>query len=122
MGGIALAWYMYVKDTEAPNRLYERFTGAYRLLLGKYYIDEIYQTCIVEPTYKLMRGLWTFDAKVVGRGGERQFAHHRRIEPLLGYFRPSDGRRRGERHGELHPLFSQVFKYLQSGMVQNYLS
>ena len=56
VGGIALAWYMYVKDTDAPNRLYERFTGLYRLLLEKYYIDEIYQACIVEPTYKLMRG------------------------------------------------------------------
>ena len=121
VGGIALAWYMYVKDTDVPNRLYERFTGMYRLLLEKYYIDEIYQACIVEPTYKLMRGLWTFDAKVVDgavNGSSLITVVSSRFSGIFD-LRTVDGAVNGT--ASFIRFFSQVFKYLQSGMVQNYL-
>ncbi|MCY3823681.1 MAG: NADH-quinone oxidoreductase subunit L [Nitrospinae bacterium] len=121
LGGIALAWYMYVKDTDAPGRLYERFTGIYRLLLEKYYIDEIYQACIVEPTYKLMRGLWTFDAKVVDgavNGSSLITVVSSRFSGIFD-LRTVDGAVNGT--ASFIRFFSQVFKYLQSGMVQNYL-
>ena len=121
VGGIALAWYMYVKDTDAPNRLYERFAGLYRLLLEKYYIDEIYQACIVEPTYKLMRGLWTFDAKVVDgavNGSSLITVISSRFSGIFD-LRTVDGAVNGT--ASFIRFFSQVFKYLQSGMVQNYL-
>ena len=121
VGGIALAWYMYVKNTDAPNRLYERFTGLYRLLLEKYYIDEIYQACIVEPVYKLMRGLWTFDAKVVDgavNGSSLITVVSSRFSGIFD-LRTVDGAVNGT--ASFIRFFSQVFKYLQSGMVQNYL-
>ena len=121
VGGIALAWFMYVKDTDAPNRLYERFAGLYRLLLEKYYIDEIYQACIVEPTYKLMRGLWTFDAKVVDgavNGSSLITVISSRFSGIFD-LRTVDGAVNGT--ASFIRFFSQVFKYLQSGMVQNYL-
>ena len=121
VGGIALAWYMYVKDTDAPNRLYERFAGLYRLLLEKYYIDEIYQACIVEPIYKLMRGLWTFDAKVVDGAVNSSSLITVVSSRFSGIFdlRTVDGAVNGT--ASFIRFFSQVFKYLQSGMVQNYL-
>ena len=121
VGGIALAWYMYVKDTEAPRRLYRSMPGIYYLLLGKYYIDEIYQTCIVEPTYKLMRGLWTFDAKVVDgavNGSSLITVVSSRFSGIFD-LRTVDGAVNGT--ASFIRFFSQVFKYLQSGMVQNYL-
>ena len=121
VGGIALAWYMYAKNTDAPNRLYERFTGLYRLLLEKYYIDEIYQACIVEPVYKLMRGLWTFDAKVVDGAVNGSSLITIVSSRFSGIFdlRTVDGAVNGT--ASFIRFFSQVFKYLQSGMVQNYL-
>ena len=121
VGGIALAWYMYVKDTDAPNRLYKRFRGTYRLLLGKYYIDEIYQACIVEPIYKLMRGLWTFDAKVVDGAVNGSSLITLVSSRFSGIFdlRTVDGAVNGT--ASVIRFFSRVFKYLQSGMVQNYL-
>ena len=121
VGGIALAWYMYVKDTEAPRRLYRSMPGIYYLLLGKYYIDEIYQACIVEPTYKLMRGLWTFDAKVVDgavNGSSLITVVSSRFSGIFD-LRTVDGAVNGT--ASFIRFFSQVFKYLQSGMVQNYL-
>ena len=121
VGGIALAWYMYVKDTEAPRRLYRSMPGLYYLLLGKYYIDEIYQACIVEPTYKLMRGLWAFDAKVVDGAVNGSSLITMVSSRFSGIFdlRTVDGAVNGT--ASFIRFFSQVFKYLQSGMVQNYL-
>ena len=121
LGGIALAWLMYVKDTEAPRRLYRRMPGIYYLLLGKYYIDEIYQACIVEPTYKLMRGLWTFDAKVVDGAVNGSSLITVVTSRFSGIFdlRTVDGAVNGT--ASFIRFFSQVFKYMQSGMVQNYL-
>ncbi len=121
VGGIALAWYMYVKDTGAPRRLYRSIPGIYYLLLGKYYIDEIYQACIVEPTYKLMRGLWTFDAKVVDGAVNGSSLITMVSSRFSGIFdlRTVDGAVNGT--ASFIRFFSQVFKYLQSGMVQNYL-
>ncbi len=121
VGGIALAWYMYVKDTDAPRRLYRSIPGIYYLLLGKYHIDEIYQACIVEPTYKLMRGLWTFDAKVVDgavNGSSLITVVSSRFSGIFD-LRTVDGAVNGT--ASFIRFFSQVFKYLQSGMVQNYL-
>ena len=121
VGGIALAWYMYVKDTDAPRRLYRSIPGIYYLLLGKYHIDEIYQACIVEPTYKLMRGLWTFDAKVVDGAVNGSSLITMVSSRFSGIFdlRTVDGAVNGT--ASFIRFFSQVFKYLQSGMVQNYL-
>ena len=121
VGGIALAWYMYMKDTTAPGRLYRSMPGIYYMLLAKYYIDEIYQAVIVEPTYKLMRGLWTFDAKVVDgavNGSSLITVVSSRFSGIFD-LRTVDGAVNGT--ASVIRFFSQVFKYLQSGMVQNYL-
>jgi len=37
----------------------------YRLLLNKYWVDEIYAAMIIRPTLKLSDLLWEFDARVV---------------------------------------------------------
>ncbi len=121
LGGIALAWRMYVQDTEAPNRLYESLPGLYRLLLDKYYVDELYQKGVVEPVYRLMRALWSFDANVVDgavNGSSVMTVVTSRISGMFD-LRTVDGAVNGT--ASFIRFFSQVFKYLQSGMVQNYL-
>ncbi len=64
--GIALAFVFYRRKPALPSRLASRFPGIYRLLVGKYYVDEAYDAVIVRP---LVRGAETvyehFDLKVV---------------------------------------------------------
>lgn len=48
--GLAVAWRFYLKSTDIPDRLAERFAGLYRLIVAKYYVDEIYNWLIVRPT------------------------------------------------------------------------
>jgi NADH-quinone oxidoreductase subunit L len=47
--GIAVAWYMYVANTEVPNRIAESARGLYTLLYNKYFVDEIYDATVVHP-------------------------------------------------------------------------
>jgi NADH-quinone oxidoreductase subunit L len=47
--GFLLAWWFYIKSPETPKKLAESLSGPYRLLSGKYFIDEIYQAAIVRP-------------------------------------------------------------------------
>jgi NADH-quinone oxidoreductase subunit L len=47
--GIAIAAYFFLKNRRAADRAAERFGGVQRLLLNKYYVDEIYDAAVVQP-------------------------------------------------------------------------
>ncbi|MFZ0410839.1 MAG: NADH-quinone oxidoreductase subunit L [Candidatus Acidiferrales bacterium] len=47
--GLLVAWWFYIKNTEAPKRLAKSLHGVYTLVLNKYYVDEIYGALIVRP-------------------------------------------------------------------------
>ncbi len=47
--GFLLAWWFYIKSPEAPKKLAASLSGPYKLLLGKYFIDELYAAVIVRP-------------------------------------------------------------------------
>jgi NADH-quinone oxidoreductase subunit L len=66
--GIFVAWRIYFKtDPEfaKANVLAERFPLVYKLLLNKYWVDEIYNATFIAGTIKLSRLLWELDARVV---------------------------------------------------------
>ena len=47
--GFLLAWWLYIRKPDAPARLAESLHGAYRVLVGKYFIDDLYAFAIVRP-------------------------------------------------------------------------
>jgi NADH-quinone oxidoreductase subunit L len=47
--GFLLAWWMYIRNTEAPKKLAASLSGPYKLLSGKYFVDELYASAIVRP-------------------------------------------------------------------------
>ena len=64
--GIGLAWYFFVTNRAAADRMAGSFSGIHRVLLNKYYVDEIYDTAIVQPIKIVSTGgLW----KGVDAGG-----------------------------------------------------
>jgi NADH-quinone oxidoreductase subunit L len=65
--GIGLATYLWLKHKEIPARLAAQYPGVHRLLLNKYYVDELYDATIVQPIKVVStEGLWRgFDVKVV---------------------------------------------------------
>jgi NADH-quinone oxidoreductase subunit L len=57
--GIGLAAFFWLRNRQAAAGIAERFGPVYRLLLGKYYVDEAYDAAIVQPVKMLSNaGLW----------------------------------------------------------------
>jgi NADH-quinone oxidoreductase subunit L len=56
--GIALAWFLYLKRPDLPDRLAERFRGLYRVLQEKYYFDRINEVVFARGARLVGRGLW----------------------------------------------------------------
>jgi len=60
--GILLAYLCYLKFTKLPDDLAERFSGLYRVLVRKYYVDEFYHWLVVRP---ISRGSESFLWRIV---------------------------------------------------------
>jgi NADH-quinone oxidoreductase subunit L len=59
LGGIALAFFLFLRRREMADRLAGRFAGFHRLLLNKYYVDEFYDAAVVQPIRVASEnGLW----------------------------------------------------------------
>jgi NADH-quinone oxidoreductase subunit L len=57
--GIGLAAFIWLKRREIADRVAATFPGVYRLLLNKYYVDEIYDATVVQPIRIVSQeGLW----------------------------------------------------------------
>src|SRR2546423_1455575 len=63
--GFWLAYEFYCTKRVAPELLASRRPALYRLLLHKYYVDEIYDAAVVERTKDLGNLLGRFDANVI---------------------------------------------------------
>jgi len=82
--GIGVAWTMYGKKSDLPERLGALWNGIpYRWLQNKYYVDEFYDRLIVQPTFlvarhvlaavtdgALIEGLVNGVPRMIGRFGE----------------------------------------------------
>jgi NADH-quinone oxidoreductase subunit L len=120
--GIFIAYLFYIKNPELPKRLAQRFKTAYRLLLNKYWVDEIYEFLFIKSTKRLALFLWqSFDDLVIDRivnlvaritvitsGISRLFDDEviDRIVNITGW---------------VFQLGSRVFRKLQTGYAQSYL-
>jgi NADH-quinone oxidoreductase subunit L len=94
--GIGLATMIWLRQPQIADRMAARFPGVHRLLLNKYYVDELYDATVVQPVKIASEdGLWRgMDAKVV------------------------DGAVNGT--GQVVAGVSAVLRLLQSGSVRTY--
>jgi NADH-quinone oxidoreductase subunit L len=65
IAGIFLAYLMHLKDRRAGESLPEKFPLLARLFEAKYWVDEIYQSGVVEPLRALGRAFFVIDRFVV---------------------------------------------------------
>jgi NADH-quinone oxidoreductase subunit L len=95
LGGIGLAYVMYVMKPALPGRLAQRWPSLYAGSLNKWYVDELYDALFVRPTIEAANDLWRWiDVKVI------------------------DGAVNGVATGV--QLWSSALRMLQSGEVQHY--
>jgi NADH-quinone oxidoreductase subunit L len=122
LAGIVVATRFYFWDpgfTRAAH-LASRFPFAYRLLLNKYWVDELYAATVVRGTIKLADLLWEFDARVVD--GAVNGTRHTTVGSswLSGIFdlRVVDGA--VNLVGDTYDVASRQFRRLQVGFAQGY--
>ena len=59
IAGIGIAMYFWLRNPRAADAMAKRMHGAYSLLVHKYYVDELYDSAIVQPVKLLSTGgLW----------------------------------------------------------------
>ncbi len=93
--GLFVAFRFYVKNPALPERLKQRFSLGYRVLLNKYYVDEFYGAAIVKPFINLALFFWRFfDVRII------------------------DGLANGS--ASFVGWASQIFRKLQTGYIRNY--
>ena len=51
--GVLTAWYLYIKRPELPGRIRERFAGVHRVLVNKYYFDDLNEKVVARGGRKL---------------------------------------------------------------------
>jgi NADH-quinone oxidoreductase subunit L len=96
IGGLAVAWFLYLKQPELPERIASGARGLYRLLANKYYLDDINQALFAGGARRIGGLLW--------RVGD--------VAIIDGFFVNGSARVVG--------WFSGVIRRVQSGFVYHY--
>jgi len=112
---------LYTKRQEIPKRFVERFPRLYRLVLNKYYVDEIYQALVVNNLLRLNEFLSAFDSIVIDGFVNFTSVAVRQFSKVMGFMDSTfvDGLVNLTANTVLF-TGSQV-RRLQTGRIQNYL-
>ena len=66
IAAIYLAYLFYIKKTDLPSKLADKFRIFYKISLNKWYFDEIYEAILIKPTKKIGNFFWKIlDVKFV---------------------------------------------------------
>ena len=97
--GAAVAYLLYLRRPELPQRIADSAAGLYRLLRDKYYVDEVYDALIVRPTVRFSdRVLYrVVDVGLIDGAGVNGAAH------------------------AVRTLADRFLKHTQSGLAQSYI-
>ncbi len=120
--GIWLAWTLYLKRTDLPDRLAQSLNRLYQLVYHKYYVDEIYDAMFVNRAKDLGTTLGAFDSKVIdglgvdGAGWLARFASQ--VSIWWDTWIVDGSVRLGSR---VIWLLSYPARMVQTGLVQSYM-
>jgi len=67
IAGILMAYIMYVRKTDLPERMGSAFKPLYNMLYNKYWVDELYSLTIVRPVLKASEKVFLgfFDGRII---------------------------------------------------------
>jgi NADH-quinone oxidoreductase subunit L len=99
LAGAALAWFLYHRRPELPDRIAHAIRGLYGLVWNKYYVDEIYDFLIVRPLIRFSDAVLyrVIDVRVIDSFGVNGTA------------------------SAVRGVAERGLKYLQTGFVQSYV-
>ena len=119
--GIYLGYLFYVKRPELPRRVAERFSRVYRVLMHKYYVDEIYEALFLRPVLRLVALSGRFDLRGIDGAVNLSSRITAKFAFLVGWedLTIVDGAVNGL--ADIFKKWGAWLKQLQTGRVQHYL-
>ncbi len=121
LGGIFLAWLLYLAVPSLSITLGKLFRPLYLASNRKLWFDELYQATVIRAWYALSRGLNRFDAGVVDGAVNATGVGTLRVSDIKNWIdiHIVDGTVNGV--GFVTRQFSSVLRLVQTGLIQNYL-
>jgi len=119
--GMYLGWVFYVKRPELPGLVAARFSGLHRLLVHKYFVDEIYQVLFVRPVLRLVALSGRFDLEGIDGAVNLSSRLTARLSLVVGWedLHVVDGAVNGL--AEVVERWATQLRRLQTGRIQHYL-
>ncbi|MGH7371323.1 MAG: NADH-quinone oxidoreductase subunit L, partial [Candidatus Methylomirabilales bacterium] len=112
---------LYLRWRDVPELLAARFQRAYRLLWHKYYVDEVYDAIFVDGFRRFCRLFWKVDENVVDGAVNGTADVTMRVSNVSDWndIKVVDGA--VNRIADIIQGCSATWRYVQTGVVQNYL-
>jgi NADH-quinone oxidoreductase subunit L len=119
--GMYLGWLFYVKRPELPGLVAARFSRLHRMLVHKYFVDEIYQALFVRPVLRLVALSGRFDLEGIDGAVNLSSRLTARLSFLIGWedLQVVDGAVNGL--AEVVQRWAARLRRLQTGRIQQYL-
>jgi NADH-quinone oxidoreductase subunit L len=120
LAGLAVAWYIYHRRPELAATMLARFRAMHAVLLNKYWVDELYDALVVNPTKAWGRLSGRFDdgvidglVRLVGRGttGGAWLSTWIETHVIYGGLNVT---------GYANHIAARLLRLLQSGLVHHY--
>jgi NADH-quinone oxidoreductase subunit L len=120
--GMYLGWVFYVRRPELPGLVAARFSRLHRMLVHKYFVDEIYQALFVRPVLRLVTLSGRLDLEGIDGAVNLSSRLTARLSFLIGWedLQVVDGAVNAL--AELVQRWATVLRRLQTGRIQDYLS
>ncbi len=120
--GIALAWFMYLKNTTFADTLAHIFRPLHNFSLNRWYIDEFYEYAIVGTFMLIARSCSWFDTNVVDGAVNGVGSLTIVVSKMAGWFDKYVVDGLVNLSAFTTQLFGTVFRSVQTGKVQTYMA
>ncbi|MDP7026399.1 MAG: NADH-quinone oxidoreductase subunit L [Candidatus Marinimicrobia bacterium] len=122
--GIALAVVIYLKKKFSAEKLAKNLALPYKLSFNKFFVDEIYDRFLINPTIKLAKAVGFFDWEIYDKYFINGFGRiTERLSRFIGITMDYDvlDQQIVDGVGKSTRFFGGALKFIQTGKIQNYL-
>jgi NADH-quinone oxidoreductase subunit L len=122
--GIALAVVIYLKKKLSAENLAKNLALPYKLSFNKFFVDEIYDRFLINPTIKLAKAVGFFDWDIYDKYFINGFGRiTERLSRFIGITMDYDvlDQQIVDGVGKSTRFFGGTLKFIQTGKIQNYL-
>ena len=119
--GLLLAWVFYILSPGIPAALARNFSPVYNLLLNKYWIDEIYDRFIIQPFLRLTKFAFSFDRYLIDGAVNLTGTSCVAVSRVKGWVDKYIVDGLVNLIALVVGALGEVFRRLQTGLIQNYI-